>query len=84
MNRFYGIRVRKAFVSERNWYEVNAYGGKLLLVFGLSLLVFGWLGLGFAPPPTSIWAPIFLTTPLLVLVPLLALFNRFAQRLPER
>ena len=54
MNHAYGIRIRKAFVSESNWYEINAYGGKLLLVFGLFLLAFGWLGQDFAPPPTSI------------------------------
>jgi uncharacterized membrane protein len=84
MNRVYGIRVRKAFVSQRNWYEINAYGGKLLLAFGLFLLVFSWFSLSFAPPPTSIWAPVFLIIPLLVLVPVLALFNAFARRLPKR
>ena len=35
MNRVYGIRIRKAFISPHNWYAINAYGGKLLLAFGL-------------------------------------------------
>ena len=55
MNRLYGVRVPKAFASERNWYEINAYGGRLLLVFGLFVLGFGVLTLGSAPAPTSPW-----------------------------
>ena len=84
MNRAYGIRVRKAFVSPHNWYEINAYGGKLLLVFGLFLLVYGWVSISFTPPPNSVWTPVFLIIPLLLLVPVLALINAFTRRLPER
>jgi hypothetical protein len=83
-NRAYGIRVRKAFVSERNWYEINAYGGKLFLVFGLFLLGFGFLTKDLAPPPTSLWAPVFLAVPLLAIVPVIALIHAFARRLPDR
>lgn len=84
MNRVYGIRVRKAFASQHNWYEINAYGGKLLFAFGIFLLAYGWFSLDFAPPPTSPWTPVFLVLPLLVLVPVLAMFNAFARRLPEQ
>ncbi len=84
MNHAYGIRIRKAFVSESNWYEINAYGGKLLLVFGLFLLAIGWLGQDFAPPPTSIWAPVFMVLPLLAIVPVIALIKAFAGSRPDR
>jgi hypothetical protein len=84
MNRVYGVRIRKAYVSQRNWYEINAYGGKLLFAFGIFLLAYGWFSLDFVPPPTSPWTPVFLVLPLLVLVPVLAMFNAFARRLPER
>ena len=84
MNRVYGIRVSKAYISEHNWYEINAYGGKLLFVFGIFLLAYGWFSLDFVPPPTSPWTPVFLILPLLVLVPVLAMFNAFIRRLPER
>ena len=84
MNHAYGIRIQKAFVSQRNWYEINAYGGKLLFVFGLFLLAFGWLGQGIAPPPTSLWAPVFMVLPLLVIVPGISLIKAFARRLPDR
>ena len=84
MNRLYGVRIRKAYVSQHNWYEINAYGGKLLFAFGIFLLAYGWFSLDFVPPPTSAWTPVFLLLPLLVLVPVLAMLNAFARRLPER
>jgi SdpI/YfhL protein family len=84
MNHAYGVRVPKAFVSDENWYEINAYGGKLLLGFGVFLVVVGWLGRDLAPPPTSPWAPVWLVVPLLVLVPVLGRVNAFARRLPDR
>ena len=54
MNRGYGVRVRKAFVSDRNWYDINAYGGKLVLAYGLLLFAFGVLTRNAAPPPLSL------------------------------
>lgn len=84
MNRVYGIRVPKAFVSPHNWYELNAYGGKLLLAFGLALVAVAHLGRDLAPPPRSPWAPLFLIVPLAALVPVIALINAFARRLPDR
>jgi uncharacterized membrane protein len=83
MNRAYGIRVRKAFASQDNWYVLNAFGGKLLLACGLFLVVFSLLSQGVAPPPVSPWAPVFLIAPLLVFVPVVLLINAFARRLPD-
>jgi hypothetical protein len=83
MNRAYGIRTRKAFASESNWYAVNAYGGKLFLGLGLFLVVFGYFGRGLAPEPTSLWAPVYMIVPLLALVPVFVLINGFARRLPD-
>jgi len=73
MNYMYGFRLRKAFVSTHNWYELNAYGGKLMLVFGLFLMAFGFIGADLAPSPKSILAPVFLVLPLLAIVPSLPL-----------
>ncbi|MHC1724416.1 MAG: SdpI family protein [Syntrophobacteraceae bacterium] len=84
MNHLYGIRIQKAFVSQRNWYEINAYGGKLLLVFGFFLLACGRVGQDFAPPPTSFWAPVFIVFPLLGIVPVLALIKAFSRQLPDQ
>lgn len=83
MNHLYGVRVKQAFVSERNWYAINVYGGWLLFLFGVFLAAFGWLARAFAPPPQSLWAPLFLVVPLLPLIPVIWLINLRARRLPS-
>ena len=83
MNRVYGIRIRKAFISDSNWYALNAYGGKWLLGFGIFLAAFGLFGKDFAPPPTSVWAPVFMAAPMITIIPILLLIKSFASRLPE-
>jgi hypothetical protein len=84
MNRWYGIRVQRAFLSEALWYDINAYGGKWFFAFGLFLLAFGAVGRRFAPPPTSPWAPVYFVIPLLAIVPALVAINGYAKRLPSR
>ncbi len=84
MNRLYGIRTRKAFVSSSNWYEINAYGGRLFMVFGVLVAAFGVLEKDFAPPPTSLWAPVFVAAPMIGLIPVLLLIKSFGGRLPDK
>lgn len=43
MNRFYGFWIPKAFESEKNWYEINRYGGRQLIRWSLLLIVIGAL-----------------------------------------
>jgi uncharacterized membrane protein len=38
-----GIRFPQAFYSDQNWYEINAYGGKVLLIWAVSVIVVGIL-----------------------------------------
>ena len=83
MNHAFGIRVQKAFISQQNWYAINAFGGKLILGFGLFLLGFSYLSKDLAPSPTSIWAPVFLITPLVIIIPIAIFINAFARRLPD-
>ncbi|HVC48367.1 MAG TPA: SdpI family protein [Terracidiphilus sp.] len=85
MNRGYGIRVRKAMVSEANWQAINRFGGVVFLVVGLLLVVFGYVSAGMAPPPRSLWAPAFLVVPLLVGGILVALLiGVYAGTLPDK
>ncbi|HQU34683.1 MAG TPA: SdpI family protein [Thermoanaerobaculaceae bacterium] len=84
MNHLYGVRIPKAFVSAENWYEINAYGGKLLFGFGVFLLAFAYFDRDAAPPPTSAWAPVWLVVPLAPLVLVIARITVFARRLPDR
>jgi SdpI/YfhL protein family len=82
MNRAYGVRIPKAFESERSWYAINAYGGRLLLVYGLLLVLYGWMMRDSAPPPSSLWTAPFVVGPLLLVFPILGLVNAYARRLP--
>jgi hypothetical protein len=82
-NRFYGIRIPKAFKSDPNWYDINAYGGKLLLVYGVLLTGFGLVGRDLAPSPTSIWMAAFIVGPLLLIFPILMLISAYAKQIPD-
>ena len=41
MNGWYGVRIPKAFESEKNWYKINAYGGKRLMIWSSALALIG-------------------------------------------
>lgn len=43
MNSLYGFRISKAFDSEKNWYEINRYGGRQLIRWSLLLVAIGVL-----------------------------------------
>ena len=35
MNHWYGVRIPAAFESEAAWFDINHYGGRLLLIWGI-------------------------------------------------
>lgn len=35
MNHLYGIRIPKAYTSDKNWYIINRYGAKVLIGWGI-------------------------------------------------
>ena len=39
MNASLGIRFSQAFYSDESWYEINAYGGKILIMWAVSVIV---------------------------------------------
>lgn len=83
-NPLYGVRIPKAFVSDRNWYEINAYAGKLFLLYGLALWAFSVFAEDLVPPPPSLESGLFTAGPLVLLFPILLLIRSFARRLPDR
>jgi hypothetical protein len=44
MNSFYGIRFPESFKSEKNWFAINEYGGKALLLSTLPIVIYGIWG----------------------------------------
>ena len=45
MNRWYGVRIPESYKSEKRWFEINEYGGRLLLWWGVGVAVMAGLGL---------------------------------------
>lgn len=43
MNKVYGFRISKAFVSDDNWYTINWYGGRQLIQWSAMLIMIGIL-----------------------------------------
>ena len=41
MNHFYGVRLRKSYTSDKNWYLLNSYGGKQLLIWSSVMVISG-------------------------------------------
>jgi hypothetical protein len=82
MNRWYGVRVRKAYVSDSNWYAINEVGGRWLAAAGAVLALIGGAVLLW-PPKTVAGLLIASLAPaplvLFILIPVL----RFARRLPS-
>jgi hypothetical protein len=74
-NRFYGIRVPAAFASEENWYAINVFGAKRLLLFAAAISLLGCLCQGLPDPP--FWLPIVC---LVAVLPLLLLTVRSITR----
>jgi hypothetical protein len=41
-NDTYGIRIPKSFTSEENWYRINVFGAKIMIIFlAIPLILFG-------------------------------------------
>lgn len=43
MNSLYGFRISKAFDSDKNWYEINRFGGRQLILWSFLLIAIGAL-----------------------------------------
>jgi hypothetical protein len=80
MNGIYGIRIPESFTSDACWYDINAYGGRLSLTYGILLTVLGYLARDLAPPMRSLWSPVFIVGPLLGMLALVPLIVSYARR----
>jgi uncharacterized membrane protein len=43
MNKVYGARFKKSFESDENWYKINKYAGKLMIICSIPIVVLGVL-----------------------------------------
>jgi len=85
MNRWYGVRIKKAFASEENWYKINAYGGRRLVFWSCVLALIGVIT--FFIPIEAKGPEVLLTilplglAPLLVMIPAVIEIYRFSKNL---
>jgi hypothetical protein len=41
MNHYYGVRFPRSYNSDEAWYKINAYGGRLFMIWGVFLAIAG-------------------------------------------
>ena len=76
-NPVYGIRIRKAFESEENWYKINRYGAIALMYWAVLIIVAGVICL-FIPPQFVLTAA--KVSILLIIIPLIQVM-RYGKKL---
>ena len=85
MNPWYGVRIPKAFESEKNWYEINAYGGKRLIVWSSLLALIGiaafFIPLGEENSGTSALSILLAFSPLIVVIPAVIEIISFSKKM---
>lgn len=81
MNPLYGVRIKKAFESEENWYKINKYGGQRLIFWSIVLICISIASLFFEISENSILFTFFLLAPVLVLIPCIIGIFIFAKKL---
>ena len=77
MNHGYGFRFRKSFESDKNWYKINKYGAKRLIIWSAILTAIGITTLFL--PPSAIGNNLLLIAPLILIIPALESYV-FAKR----
>ena len=80
MNRWYGARIKKSFESEENWYRINAYSAKQLILWSFPLMILGMATLFLPLAEHPGWTQALALSPLLAVAPCL-LSYRHAKKL---
>ncbi|MCH9647493.1 MAG: SdpI family protein [Deltaproteobacteria bacterium] len=82
-NRHYGVRIRKAFVSDANWYAINRHGSVLLMIFGGAVAAAGMASLFVSLEPPGWPLVMLILAPLILIGPVVVGIYRFARKLPD-
>lgn len=68
----FGFRIRKAYQSDDNWYAINEYGGRRLLIWAFPVVICGFIALLAPISHTALgW---FSYAPLIILAPIVETF----------
>ena len=81
MNYIYGIKIKKAYSSEQNWYKINEYGAKRIILWSPIFLIFAIFGFFIEFGANYEFILIFAIAPICVLIiPIIEIF-KFAKKL---
>ena len=69
MNKMYGIRFKKSYKSDENWYKINRYGGRQLIIWSIPLGIFGIISFFLPIAENPVLYLISILAPLIVVVP---------------
>lgn len=81
MNKVYGVRIKKAFESDENWYKINAYGGKQLLLWSLPLVLIGIATFFLPLEGNGAMITAIAFAPLIILIPAIVAIMMYSKRL---
>lgn len=81
MNNWYGVRFKKSFESDENWFKINKYGSQQLIKWSVLLILIGVITL-FIPFGNNQALIIAISSaPILVMLPPLIKTYQFARKL---
>jgi hypothetical protein len=83
MHHVFGVRMRKSFTSERNWYLMNNYGGKQLFRWSWVLFLVSIAALFFPFNGNDFFIALFAFMPLVVLSIPICLIVRYSRTLTD-
>lgn len=67
-NALYGIRTAKAFESEENWYKMNRYGARQMILWSSIIVIVGLLSFFLPLEENQVLAAIVATSPALFIL----------------
>jgi hypothetical protein len=62
MNGAYGFRIRKALASKENWYSINKYGAKEMIIWSSVLILVGVVIVFLEVTPPLSFIPVLIAT----------------------
>jgi hypothetical protein len=80
MNKTYRIRILSAFESEKRWYDINAYGGRQMLLWCWLPIAAGVAGIFICPAHSDYYAYASLGALLMAVLLPLVLILRWSRR----
>ncbi|WP_226667552.1 SdpI family protein [Metabacillus litoralis] len=79
MNHLYGVRFSESFESEENWYKINKYGAKRMMIWSIPLFVIG-ITIVFLPPLNDLLLVFLTFLPCIIMIPAIESY-KYAKKL---